>query len=474
METPKDSILAQLQAAAPGARFITDRAAMHPFLADWRGRFEGASLAVVEPRSTAEVSAVLETAFRCGVAVVPQGGNTGLCGGATPPSDRASIVLRLARMDRVRDLDPLGNTMTVEAGCILRNAQEAAASVDRLLPMSLGSEGSCQIGGTISTNAGGTSVLRYGTMRELVLGIEAVLPDGRVFDGLKALRKNNTGYDMKQIFIGAEGTLGIVTAAVLKLFARPKASATAMAAIPSVAAALELLARLRDACGDRLSQYEIMSDAEVAIVEREMERARLPLETRSPWYQIIELADARTGADLVSSLESALAEAMERGLVTDAVVASSEAQAEAIWRLRHSVSESHKKAGVSVSHDTSVPLKALPRFVAQTERRIRERFPDAQCLYVGHVGDGNIHCIALFPKGRFASAAAFEEVAAAVNDIVYGIAAELGGSISAEHGIGSTLREKLPRYKSAVELDLMRTLKRTLDPMGLMNPGKVL
>jgi FAD/FMN-containing dehydrogenase len=311
-------------------------------------------------------------------------------------------------------------------------------------------------------------------MRDLALGLEVVLPDGRVLDGLRTLRKNNTGYDLKHLFIGAEGTLGIVTAAALKLFPKPRASATAIAALPSVEAALRLLAILRRDCGDRVTNYEIMSESEMRIVERVFSDQRSPMAARSPWYQLVELTDAFASLDLREALERPLGEALEEGIVTDAVLAASEAQAAAIWKLRHSVSEAHKKDGIGVSHDTAVPISALPRFVEQSAARVRARYPDADCIYVGHIGDGNIHFIAQFAKGRFVDADAFEEAAAEINAIVYDLVAELGGSISAEHGIGQSLRGKLPRYKGAVELELMREVKRTLDPRGLMNPGKVL
>jgi FAD/FMN-containing dehydrogenase len=464
----------RLGAAAGTARILSEPADMAPFVDDWRGRFFGRALAVVQPRETAELAAIVRLCAGAGVPVVPQGGNTGLCGGATPDPAGGSVVISLARMDRIRELDPLADTLTVDAGCVLAKVQEAADAADRLFPMSLGSEGSCQIGGNISTNAGGTTVLRYGTMRELVLGLEVVLPDGRVFDGLRTLRKNNTGYDLKQLFIGAEGTLGIITAAALKLFPKPRASATAIAAVPSVDAALRLLAILRKECGDRVTNYEIMSESEMRIVEREFPAQRSPLEARSPWYQLVELTDTLGDLDLRGALERPLARALEEGIVSDAVLAASEAQAEAIWKLRHSVSEAHKKGGVGVSHDTAVPISTLPRFVEQSAARVSARFPDVDCIYVGHIGDGNIHFIAQFRHGRFADKDAFEAAASEINKIVYDLSSELGGSISAEHGIGQTLRAKLPSYKSAVELEMMREVKRMLDPRGLMNPGKVL
>lgn len=446
-----------------------------PLLTDWRGRFRGKARAIVKPSCTEQVAQVLKLCAEHGVAVVPQGGNTGLVGGATPSEAGDAVLICLSRMKKVRDVDTGNDTVTVEAGCTLQQIQALAASVERLFPLSLASEGSCQIGGNISTNAGGTAVLRYGNMRSLVLGIEAVLPDGRVWNGLRGLRKDNTGYDLKQLFIGAEGTLGVVTAAVLRLFPALHSRATAWVALDSTDAAVELLARCRAHCGDTLTSFELVSRSQLDVVYEHVPDTRDPLDGRSPWVLLIELADSSSDAPLQAMLENVVGAALEEGLASDAALPASGAQAAALWHIRHIVSEANVRCGVSVTHDISLPISQIPHCLAQTEARLIDAglVEGARFLYVGHVGDGNVHSIVLFPHAARARVSDFESRAEAIGKIVNDTAVQYGGSISAEHGIGRAHREELSHYKSDVELGMMRAVKHALDPDGRMNPGKL-
>ncbi|MCJ2137707.1 FAD-binding oxidoreductase [Methylobacterium sp. J-026] len=445
-----------------------------PYVTDWRERYHGQADAVVKPANVSEVSQVVALAHREGVAIVPQGGNTGLCGGATPTAPGRNLVIRLDRMRAIRAVSPLANTITVEAGCVLADIQAAAEAADRYFPLSLGAEGSCQIGGNIATNAGGTAVLRYGPTRDLVLGIEAVLPDGRIFDGLRALRKDNTGYDLKQLFIGAEGTLGIITGAVLKLFAKPRVSLTALAMLPGVEQALEVMGLLRSHVGDRLGSLEIMNRSQIEAIRDHVPDTAIPFSLDTPWYLIIELTDTLAGADLATPLEAALGEALERELISDALIASSEAQAKAIWKVRHSVSEGNKRSGLVVSHDSAVPLDRQAAFAVNVETRIRAAAPHAVVAMHGHIGDGNIHVCALIDRARLTESGEADRVVALINGIVDDETRLQRGAISAEHGIGQSNRGRLARVTDPLELDVMRAIKRVLDPAGLMNPGKVL
>jgi FAD/FMN-containing dehydrogenase len=444
-----------------------------PYVVDWRGRYHGRAVAVVKPGTTAEVASVVKYCTEKRLAIVPQGGNTGMCGAATPDHRAGNVVIRLDRMRTVRDVSPLANTITVEAGCILAEVQSAARDVDRYFPLSLGAEGSCQIGGNISTNAGGTAVLRYGPTRDLVLGLEVVLPDGRVFNGLRALRKDNTGYALKQFFIGAEGTLGIVTAAVLKLFAPPRSSALALLKLGGVEQALEIMARLRGAVGDRLGSLEIMSRSQIEAIAATVPDVTIPFTLTTPWYLIVELTDTLAGVDLNEPLAAVLGEAMEAGLAEDAILASSLAQAKAIWAVRHSVSEGNKRSGYVVSHDSVVPLERQATFVANVEARIKAAVPHANVVMHGHIGDGNIHVIALIDRARCQDAAATAALVTKINEIVDDETAAQGGAISAEHGIGITNRGRLVRVADPLDIELMRGIKQLLDPHGLMNPGKI-
>ena len=451
---------------------LTADADMAPYLTDWRGRYTGRARAVVLPADTAQVAAVVRACAAAGCAMVPQGGNTGLCGGATPLADGASVVLNLSRLRRIRHVDAANNALCAEAGVPLALVQQAALDADRFFPLSLASEGSCEVGGVISTNAGGVQVLRYGNTRELVLGLEVVLPDGQVWDGLRALRKDNTGYDLKQLFIGAEGTLGIVTAATLKLFARPRAVVTAWLAVASPAAAVQLLGRLRAAVGDRVTAFELISRVSLDLVFQHIPGTRDPLGQPSPWYVLLELSDTVAGDALAGLLETELAATIAEGRVTDGAIATSDSQAQALWQLRENISEAQKRDGVSIKHDISVPVSAIPDFLEAAGATLAAAYPGLRVVCFGHLGDGNLHYNLSRPLNgeNDAFIARTEEV----NRIVYDAVKARGGSISAEHGIGQLKRELLPDYKPAVEIDLMRRIKQAFDPRGLMNPKKVI
>jgi FAD/FMN-containing dehydrogenase len=405
-------------------------------------------------------------------AIVPQGGNTGMCGASVPRAQGGEIVLTLARMNRVLELDALNNTISVEAGCVLANVQQAALDADRLFPLSLGAEGSCQIGGNLSTNAGGVNVLRYGNTRDLVLGLEVVLPDGRVWDGMRRLRKDNTGYDLKQVFIGAEGTLGVITAAVLKLFPRPRSAATAWAAVPSPRAALELLALLRGDAGDRITAFELISRDCLELVLRHIPGTRDPLPAAHDWYVLSELNDARESG-LRDDLEQALAGALRRGIAKDALVAENQGQARALWKLRETIPDAARsEPDMLYRHDIAVAVSRAPDFIEEADPALHARFPGARVICFGHLGDGNLHYNVFVPGRRREDAAARD--AQDVTRLVYDIVLRHQGSFSAEHGIGQAKLAEIARYKSGVELALMRALKATFDPHGIMNPGKVL
>ena len=465
-------LIAQLGAIVGARGFVTDPGEMAPYLIDWRGLYQGRAAAVVRPASTAETAAVVALCAATRTPMVPQGGNTGMCGAATPDTAGSAIVIAMGRMNRIIELDALNNTMTVEAGCILADIQQAALQADRFFPLTLGAEGSCQIGGNLSTNAGGSNVLRYGNTRDLALGLEVVLADGRVWNGLRGLRKDNTGYDLKHLFIGAEGTLGIITRAVLKLFPRPHSRVTAIAGLHSADAAVELLALLRGHCGDRISAFEILSRNCLEMVVRQIPGARDPLPRAEPWYVLAELTDARESRTPRDELERALTAGIDCKLVSDVVVAANEQQAQALWRLRETIPEAARVEGLVYRHDIAVAVSRIPEFIAAASRALEERFPGVRIICFGHVGDGNLHFNAFLP-GR--DRADFEARGAAdVNRAVHDIAHRLGGSVSAEHGIGQAKRDELPLYKSEIELELMRTLKHALDPYNLMNPGKVL
>jgi FAD/FMN-containing dehydrogenase len=467
-----DPLLDTLRAIVGAAHVLDVAADMAPFLSDWRGRYHGSARAVVRPHDAAELARVVAACAAAGVPMVPQGGNTGLCGGATPLADGAAVVISLARLNRIRAIDTDNDTLTVEAGCTLAAVQAAAAAAGRLFPLALASEGSCMIGGNLSTNAGGVQVLRYGNMRELVLGLEVVLPDGRVWDGLRGLRKDNTGYDLKQLFIGAEGTLGIVTAAVLKLFPAVRSRATAWVAVPDPAAAVRLLGLLRADCGERVSAFEIVGRTALELVLRHIPGARDPLDGAPAWTVLVELSDPAADAPLAGQLEVALTAAFGMGLASDAVLAASAAQAQALWALRENISEAQRVEGISIKHDVSVPLSRIPEFLARAGRALAQRWPDVRVVTFGHIGDGNLHYN--LSKALAADNPGFIALRGEVNRIVHDLVCELGGSISAEHGLGQLKRDEILHYKAALEIELMQRIKHALDPMGLMNPGKVL
>jgi FAD/FMN-containing dehydrogenase len=452
---------------------ITDPKELTPYLEDWRGLYHGAAAGVARPANAAEVAAVMRICAETRTAVVPQGGNTGMCGASVPGAGGGAIVLHLGRMNRILEVDALNNTISVEAGCVLARIQQAAREAGRLFPLSLGAEGSCQIGGNLSTNAGGVNVLRYGNTRDLVLGLEVVLPDGRVWDGMRGLRKDNTGYDLKQIFVGAEGTLGVITAAVLKLFPLPRSSATAWAAVASPEAALELLAVLRGRCGDQVTAFELISRNCLELVLRHIPGTRDPLPAPHGWYVLIELGDAREGGAIRNELEQALAAAMERDLVADAILAESETQSRGLWKLRETIPEAARgEPWMLYRHDVAVAVSRVPSFITEARATLAERFPKADVICFGHLGDGNLHYNAFVPGRRREDAAARD--ATDITQIVYDIVHRHHGSFSAEHGIGQSKLAEIARYKSSVELAMMRALKRVFDPDGIMNPGKVL
>ncbi len=454
------------------AAFLDSAADRAPFETDFRGIHRGRTPLVAMPDSTAAVSAFVGFCAREGLPIVPHGGNTSYCGGATPRAKGNEIVLSLRRMRRIRSVDALNDSMTAEAGCVLAGLQEAAAAANRLFPMSLGSEGSCTLGGIVSTNAGGTAVLRYGMMRSLVLGLEVVLPDGRVLDQLAPLRKDNTGYDLKQLFIGAEGTLGVVTAASLKLYPRPAATATAMAALESPAAALALLALLRESQGDAVTTFELIPRIAMEFTCRHIEGARDPFERPHGWYALVELSLAASDADLGRRFEAALADAIARGVVADAVTATSESQREGLWRLRETIPEAQRHEGVSLKHDISVAPASLPHFIDAGRELLAKLAPGARLVAYGHLGDGNLHFNLSAAPGD--DGPGLLESGDAIRRAVHDLVAAHGGSISAEHGIGQLKVGELERYEDPAALDLMRRVKHAIDPKGIMNPGKVL
>jgi len=439
---------------------------------DFRHQVVGLAAAVARPATTEQVSKVLALCNESRVGVVPHGGNTSYCAGATPDPTGTQIVLSLERMNRIRSVDRLDYSLTAEAGCVLAAVQQAAEAVDRLFPLSLGSEGSCQIGGNLSTNAGGTAVLRYGMTRDLVLGLEVVLADGRVLNSLRRLRKDNRGYDLKQLFIGAEGSLGIITAAALRLFALPSIRATAIAAVPDIEAAVQLLSVVRDAAADTVTTFELMPRIAVALTARHVPGVRDPFSSPHPWYVLVELAGSATEGNLEVLLQDTLGDASEKGLVLDAVIATSQSQRESMWKLRESIPEAQRHAGPSLKHDVSVPITSLARFAAQASAWLEANVPDGDIISYGHLGDGSLHFNVQLRAG--ADPRTFEARAPQVRRAIHDFVAALDGSFSAEHGIGRTKVEELERYKSAVELQVMRSLKQVLDPNGILNPGSVL
>jgi D-lactate dehydrogenase (cytochrome) len=464
--------LDSLRAIVGPDHVLTAQGDVAPFSIDWRKRYTGAPFAVVKPGSVAEVVALVKLCAATKTGIVPQGGNTSLCGASVPDGSGAELVVNLSRLNRIRELDPLNNTMTVEAGCVLAAIQDAASAADRLFPLSLAAQGSCEIGGNLSTNAGGVQVLRYGTARDLVLGLEVVLPSGELWDGLRGLRKDNTGYDLKQLFIGAEGTLGIITAAVLKLFPKPRGRAMAFVGLESVGAVLQLLELAQGRAGERVTAFELMSATCLDMVLKHCHGMMRPFAANYPQYALVELTDSLSGEAVGPLLESLLQDAVGQGIARDAVVAQSDSQARALWALRENMSEAQSIEGKNLKFDVSVPVSALAKFVEATDALLDAAYPGVRPVTFGHVGDGNLHYNIAHPLSSNEAAWLLE--VEAVNRIVHDSVARFRGSISAEHGIGQTKRLEMLRYKSDVEMNLMRAIKKTLDPLGIMNPGKVL
>ncbi|WP_440997835.1 FAD-binding oxidoreductase [Arhodomonas sp. SL1] len=448
---------------------ITDEARLAPYLEERRGLFHGRCRAVIRPASTEEVAESVRLCAAAGISIVPQGGNTGHCGGAAPDAGGGQVILSLERLDRIRAVDPVGHTLVAEAGCILADVQRAAAESDRLFPLSYAAEGQCRIGGNLATNAGGMNVLRYGNARDLVLGVEVVLADGRIWDGLRALRKDNSGYDLKDLFIGAEGTLGIITAAVLRLFPRPRHHATALVGLDGPETTLELLALLRAETGDALSAFEIMARRPVEFALRHGAGCVEPFEQQWPWYVLLDVTSSRRRDDLPGLLEAALARSA--GIARDYRVAAEATDRERLWALRNAIPGAQKHEGASIKHDISVPLPAIPEFLARATAAVERRLPGVRPCPFGHVGDGNIHFNLSQPPGMDADEflGRWDEF----NRLVHDIVAELDGSFAAEHGVGQLKPAEVARLKSPVEQDLMRWIKRALDPEDRLNPGKV-
>ncbi len=456
------------------AALLTESKEVEPYVTDFRGRYKGNALCVVRPRSTEEVAAVVAKCIAQSVPVQAQGGNTGLCGGSVPFAGGRGVIVSLARMRRVREVDAANNSITVDAGCVLADVQRAAIDAGRYYPVSLGAEGSCQIGGNIATNAGGTGVLRYGNTRENVLGLEVVLPDARIWNGLRALRKDNTGFDLKHLFIGSEGVLGIITAATLKLHPLNSHHAAAWLAPVSIDAALELLSLFQSTLGSQLSAFELMNAAQLDDILKYTSDRKSPLDPKCPWHVLVELGSATDAPGLRAGLETVLQTALTKQLLSDAAVASNEAQRAAMWKIRHSVTEANLKAGIGITHDIAVPVSKIPEFVRRVSPALERRFPGIRIVIVGHFGDGNLHFIVQFSFDAWDAFPDQEAIVAEVHRLTYDIATELGGTFSAEHGIGQYLVAEMRQYKSEVELSLMRTVKHALDPKGLFNPAKIL
>ena len=473
MPRPPDlGTLGELRAVVGGGAWLDSPEDTAPFLADFRRLYRGATPLVLLPRSVDEVARILGICDREQVAVVPHGGNTSYCGGATPDETGSQVVLCLRRLNRIRQIDAANYSMIVEAGCTLAETQAAAREADRLFPLSLGSEGTAQIGGNLSTNAGGTAVLRYGMMRDLVLGLEVVLADGRVLQSLKSLRKDNTGYDVKSLFVGAEGTLGIITAACLKLFPQPADTATALVGIDTPQQALDLLARLRTAAGDQVTSFELIPRLGVELTVKHVPGVADPLSQNAPWYLLIELSSPNPQQSLLTLLATALEDAAARGGIQDAMIAGSIAQAQAMWKLRESVPEAQRRHGASLKHDVSVPVSAIPALIEEGSALARRLAPEGDVISYGHAGDGNLHFNVSQKTG--ADIKSFMARGPVLELAMFDLVESLGGSISAEHGIGRLKAAEFARRADPVELAVMRELKRALDPKGILNPGKVL
>ncbi|AYC99859.1 FAD-binding oxidoreductase [Neorhizobium sp. NCHU2750] len=457
------------------ANVVTEAADLAPHLIEDRGLYKGSTPLLLKPGSTQEVSEILKLASETGTAIVPQTGNTGLVGGQTPRTGRADVILSLARMNRIRDVDPVANVLVADGGAILADVQKAAEEVNRLFPLSLGSEGSCRIGGNLSTNAGGTAVLAYGNMRQLCLGLEVVLPTGEIWDGLRRLKKDNTGYDLRDLFIGAEGTLGVITGAVLKLFPRPVGHQVALAGVASPEDALKLFDRASTLCGSALTGFELMPRLGIEFTSRHIAGVRDPLSEPHPWYVLIDISTSDSAQTAEVMVHALLEQGFEAGLVRDAVIAASVTQQTALWTMRESMSGAQKPEGGSIKHDVSVPVSKIPHFMAEAEKAVLAAIPGARICAFGHMGDGNIHYNISQPisADMAGDKQAFIDRWREINAIVHGIVLAAGGSISAEHGIGQLKRDELARIRPPIEMELMHRIKKAFDPAGIMNPGKV-
>ncbi|GAB2468859.1 FAD-binding oxidoreductase [Comamonas humi] len=471
MSSNNHDLIGRLRTAVGDAGLVLEPQAKAAYETDWLQKWTGLSSVVVRPANTAETAEVMRICHETRTPVVIQGGNTGMSGGATPDASGAQVILSMVRMNAIRNVDPLNNTMTAEAGVILANVQAAAQEANRYFPLSLGAEGSCTIGGNLATNAGGIAVLRYGNARELVLGLEVVLPDGRVWNGMRALRKDNTGYDLRDLFVGSEGTLGVITAAVLKLHARPIARATAWVGATSVDALVQLLARMRESCGERLVAFEMLSEESLDLILQHVTDVRAPLASSHSFNALIELADTQEEG-LADLLENSLGDALEEELIQDVVVSQTHAQTQAFWKIREGISQAQVRAGKAVKHDIALPISAIPAFVRNADVAVRETLPGAQIINFGHLGDGNLHYNVLLPLNALPDE--YAVATAKLNRVVHDIVSAANGSISAEHGVGQLRREELRHYKSDVEFDLMLRIKRSLDPNHIMNPGKLI
>jgi FAD/FMN-containing dehydrogenase len=458
-------LIERLKSIVGPAGWVADADELHPHVTEWRGVYEGKTPLLLRPSNTEEVSAVVRACAAEGVAIVPQGGNTGMCGGSVPDASGTQMILSLARMKRIRNVDATNFSMEVEAGCILADAQDAANAADRYLPLSLGAEGSCQVGGNIATNAGGINVLKYGTTRSLVMGLEVVLADGRVLDTLRSLRKDNTGYDLKQLFIGSEGTLGIITAATLRLFPDPGERTTALVGIEKSGVAVELLAGLQQMLGDRIESFELVSGYVFGIVEKHIPDAKVPFDAPYPWYVLIEFSsDAQ-------ATEGALASEAGGGRILDAVIAKNDRESGELWRLRHSISEAERQEGKALKHDVSVPLSKMQAFLQRGDELLAALRPDLQLVAFGHVGDGNLHYNVVLPRDLAPDE--WHKEGERITRAVYDLVSELGGSFSAEHGIGQSKKAWLREYRGGTEFEVMQMVKKTLDPANILNPGKL-
>lgn len=467
-----NDVIARFTAIVGAEHALTDAADIAPYLVENRGLYHGTTPLVLRPGTVEEVSAILKLASETGTAIVPQGGNTGHVAGQIPREGKGDLVLSLTRLNRIREIDPVGNVIVADAGCILADIQAAADSVNRLFPLSLGSEGSCRIGGNLSSNAGGTAVLAYGNTRQLCLGLEVVLPTGDIWNGLRKLKKDNTGYDLRDLFIGAEGTLGVITGAVLKLFPKPLGHQVAFAGVASVEAALAVFDMAQSLCGGALTGFELMPRLGVEFTTRHIPGVRDPMDTVHPWYTLIDISTSDSAETAERMMLSLLEQAMAAGLVENAVTAANDTQAKALWHMRESMSPAQKPEGGSIKHDVSVPVANVPAFMHEADAAVVAAIPGARICAFGHMGDGNIHYNISQPVG--ADKQAFLARWHEINTIVHGIVLSYNGSISAEHGIGQLKRDELAEVRSAIEIDLMHRIKHAFDPAGIMNPGKVL